>query len=159
MISARYFCVGQWIKRIVVAMAISALLLDAGIANANPVGDFFKRVGRSLEKAGKSQPPRRTRPANPAKKTTTGTDAQKQSGSPESPSPSPTPTFTPSVRAAVAAPEAKGGKRDAPFGIPVPGKKGLVTSPFSPDSYIDVRAFPPGSEVKDPYTGKVFRVP
>src|SRR6185503_11778770 len=129
----------QSTKRIVVAVAAFALVLDAGIANANPVGDFFKRVGRSLEKAGKPQPTRRTRSANTSKKTT---DTQKQSG-PEAQSPSPVPTFTPSVRTAVAAPESKGGKRDAPFGIPVPGRRGLVTSPFSPDNYIDVHAFPP----------------
>jgi hypothetical protein len=54
----------------------------------------------------------------------------------------------------------KNGKGDLPYGIPVPGKQGLVTSPFSPDSgYIDVRSFPPGTEVKDPYTGKTFLTP
>jgi hypothetical protein len=54
----------------------------------------------------------------------------------------------------------KNGKSDLPYGIPVPGKQGLVTSPFSPDSgYIDVRSFPPGTEVKDPYTGKSFLTP
>jgi hypothetical protein len=36
----------------------------------------------------------------------------------------------------------------------------LVTSPFSPDSgYIDVRSFPPGTEVRDPYTDKTFLTP
>ncbi|HEY3038287.1 MAG TPA: hypothetical protein VGJ66_06095 [Pyrinomonadaceae bacterium] len=54
----------------------------------------------------------------------------------------------------------KNRKGDLPYGIPVPGKQGLVTSPFSPDSgYIDVRSFPPGTEVKDPYTGKSFLTP
>jgi hypothetical protein len=54
----------------------------------------------------------------------------------------------------------KNPRSDLPYGIPVPGKQGLVTSPFSPDSgYIDVRSFPPGTEVKDPYTGKSFLTP
>ncbi|MGB9474504.1 MAG: hypothetical protein WCE87_05470 [Candidatus Udaeobacter sp.] len=54
----------------------------------------------------------------------------------------------------------KNSKGDLPYGIPVPGKQGLVTSPFSPDSgYIDVRSFPPGTEVRDPYTGKTFLTP
>jgi hypothetical protein len=47
-----------------------------------------------------------------------------------------------------------------PYGIPVPGQKGMVTSPYSPEgNYIDVSGFAPGSAVKDPYTGKIFLVP
>ena len=46
------------------------------------------------------------------------------------------------------------------YGKQVPGKPGFVTSPHSPYSgYVDVRGFPPGTEVKDPYTGKIFLVP
>lgn len=49
---------------------------------------------------------------------------------------------------------------DLPYGTPVPGKQGFVTSPFSPNSgYIDVRGFAPSTPVKDPYTGKVFLTP
>ena len=43
--------------------------------------------------------------------------------------------------------------------IPVPGKPHLVESPYSPGKYIDVEGFPPGTEVKDPYTDKIFLVP
>jgi len=51
-------------------------------------------------------------------------------------------------------------KGDLPYGIPVPGHKGMVTSPYLPEgNYIDVSAFAPGSAVKDPYTGKIFLVP
>ena len=50
--------------------------------------------------------------------------------------------------------------RDLHYGTPVPGKPGFVTSPHSPTAgYVDVRGFPPGSEVKDPYSGKIFLVP
>jgi hypothetical protein len=50
--------------------------------------------------------------------------------------------------------------RDLPYGTPVPGKPGFVTSPHSQTAgYVDVRGFPPGSEVKDPYSGKIFLVP
>jgi len=46
------------------------------------------------------------------------------------------------------------------YGTPVPGKRGLVVSPFAPDSgYVDVTGFSPGSEVEDPYTGRVFLTP
>lgn len=51
-------------------------------------------------------------------------------------------------------------KKDYPYAQPVPGKQGFVTSPYAPYSgYVDVRGFPPGTEVKDPYTQKVFLVP
>ena len=50
-------------------------------------------------------------------------------------------------------------KGDFPYGIPVPGKPHLVESPYSPGKYIDVEGFPPGTEVKDPYTDKIFLVP
>ena len=49
---------------------------------------------------------------------------------------------------------------DFRYGMPVPGKKGFVTSPYSPDSgYIDVRGFQPGTPVKDPYSGKIILTP
>jgi hypothetical protein len=50
-------------------------------------------------------------------------------------------------------------KGDFPYGIPVPNKPHLVESPFSPGKYVDVEGFAPGTEVKDPYTGKIFLVP
>ncbi len=46
------------------------------------------------------------------------------------------------------------------YGTPVPGKAGFVTSPHAPYAgYVDVRGFPPNTEVKDPYSGKIFLVP
>ncbi len=48
-----------------------------------------------------------------------------------------------------------------PWGIPIEGKPGYIRSPFSPTAgQIDVRGFPPGTEVKDPYNpGKLIMVP
>ncbi len=49
---------------------------------------------------------------------------------------------------------------DIPYAKPVPGKPGFVFSPYDQyKGYIDVRGFPPGTEVKDPYSGKSFLVP
>jgi hypothetical protein len=57
-------------------------------------------------------------------------------------------------------PATKNLRRDLPYGIPVPNKPGFVTSPYSPkQGLVDVRGFPSGTEVKDPYSGKVFLTP
>ena len=46
------------------------------------------------------------------------------------------------------------------FGKPVPGKPGYVTSPFAPDAgYVDLRGFASGTEVRCPYTNRVFLTP
>ena len=63
---------------------------------------------------------------------------------------------TESAPAPTAPPTAKG---DYPYGVPVPGKPGFVRSPYSPDKMTDVRGYAPGTEVKDPYTQKIFLVP
>ena len=59
-----------------------------------------------------------------------------------------------------AAAPTKAAKGDYPYGVPVPDKPGFVKSPFAPDQgLVDVRGFPPGTEVKDPFTNKIFLVP
>lgn len=60
----------------------------------------------------------------------------------------------------VTAPPQPAATGDLKYGTPVPGKPGYVTSPFAPGSgYVDVRGFPPGTEVRCPYTQKIFLVP
>jgi hypothetical protein len=59
-----------------------------------------------------------------------------------------------------AVPEAPKSVGEIPYAKPVPGKPGFVFSPYDQyKGYIDVRGFPPGTEVKDPYSGKSFLVP
>ena len=51
-------------------------------------------------------------------------------------------------------------REDLPYGIPIPGKKGYVYSPYGEtQQQVDVTDIPTGTKVKCPYTGKVFRVP
>ena len=66
----------------------------------------------------------------------------------------------PVVRTAASVPPTKRPRRDLPYGIPVPNKPGFVTSPYAPKSgYVDVRGFSSDTEVKDPYTGRIFLTP
>lgn len=79
----------------------------------------------------------------PSRSPTPGTGARKTAKA--KPSPSPTGAAT-----ALQFPVAK----------PVPGRPGLVFSPFDPQgAYIDVSGYAPGSKVKDPDTQKIFIVP
>jgi hypothetical protein len=149
------------------SLPLVALFCFSGLsANADPVGDFFKKVGQSVSKAFQPRPT-----PNPAEKKTKRVSRRPTSAQPNHMTASPTPLEQPpnlvneekipvvTVQRASAVPAEKA-KGDMPYGIPVPGHKGMVTSPYSPDgNYVDVSAFPSGSAVRDPYTGKIFLVP
>ena len=160
--------INRFVRSRWVSLPVTALfLLSAQCVDADPVGEFFKKVGQSVSKAFQPRPTpnpteKKTKRAahRPGSRNSTATEA--------SPTPLDQPTnlvkeenVTPTVvvsRAAAVPPEkAKG---DMPYGIPVPGHKGMVTSPYLPEgNYVDVSAFAPGSAVRDPYTGKIFLVP
>ena len=133
-------------------LAVALLFLCGRSANADPVGDFFKKLGQSISKAFQPHPTPR-----PTRKSTRPGAAPTSLGEPSKPPKEE--KLAPTALPASAAPADKA-KGDMPYGIPVPGQKGMVTSPYLPEgNYIDVSAFVPGSAVKDPYTGKIFRVP
>ena len=145
----------RWISLLVAAL----FLLSGHRANADPMGDFFKKLGQSISKAFQPQPtPRPTRKTRQAGSRESNVVETGPSAPEESPKPAKE-EITRTVLPASAAPAEKA-RGDMPYGIPVPGRKGMVISPYLPEgNYIDVRAFAPGSAVKDPYTGKIFRVP
>jgi hypothetical protein len=150
------------LRPILILLTATALFAAVPDVHAGSVGDFFKALGNSIAHPGqKKKPP----PKTPQNKKSTTKGNEQAADLPPAPVPVPTPTPTvaasqpPPVRLA-SAPTTKSAKRDIPYGIPVPNKPGFVTSPYSPKSgYVDVRGFPSGTEVKDPYSGKIFLTP
>lgn len=139
-------------------LSIIALALSGPPAVANPLGDFFKKVGHSISKLNRSSPPKTARKAsdgdqkkeNPASK-----EAVKSATSATIPTPAPL-----EIRPATIAPASVERPRDLPYGVAVPNRPGLVTSPYAPnEGFVDVRAFPSSTEVMDPFTGKIFLTP
>jgi hypothetical protein len=149
-------------RRFVLFLSIIAFALAEPCVAANPVGDFFKRIGRSISNLGKSPTPTPT-PRRPREETQRGNTVaeKKDMQNPPSATPFVTPTPTPmEIRPATIAPPDRGRSRDLPYGVAVPNRPGLVTSPYAPnEGFVDVRAFPKSTEVMDPFTGKVFLTP
>ena len=148
-------------------LVIALLFLSGFFVNAGPVGDFFKKVGQSISKPLQREPepphqPQATPP--PSTKTARATRRSTSRATPSAvaqPSqPAKEEEHTGAVRR-VSAADMEKIKADLPYGVPVPGRKGMVTSPYLPEDgkYIDVTDFASGSVVKDPYTGKFFLVP
>jgi hypothetical protein len=134
---------------------IFTLFTQTEVAEAGPFHDFFRALRSSIaHPEQKSRPHRSSRkehnetpPSDAANSQTTG---HQVAGPPDG--------HNVRVAKATSAPEQEWS--NLPYGTPVPGKQGLVTSPFSPENgYIDVHGFPPGTPVQDPYTGKIFLTP
>jgi hypothetical protein len=148
-------------------LVIALFFLSEPFVNAGPVGDFFKKVGQSVSKPFQPQPqstpPQPAKTPHPARRSTSRATPAAAATSPavDQPSqPSKEEEVTRTVRS-VSAADVEKIKAGLPYGIPVPGRKGMVTSPYTPEEgkYVDVTGFASGSLVKDPYTGKFFLVP
>jgi hypothetical protein len=152
-------------KRLLIFVTAVVLFGLADSAGAGSIGDFFKALGNSL--AHPSQKKSKPRDSKMAKKRTKTKETVTEADYPPEPTATPMALATPTatiqqlpVRVASLPAQSRNSKRDVPYAIPVPNKPGFVTSPFAPkQGLVDVRGFPSGTEVIDPYTGKVFLTP
>ncbi len=152
-------------------LVISLLFLSGPFVNAGPVGDFFKKVGQSISKPLQREPEPQPQPMQPqpvktahASRRSTSRAAPAAAATPRPDAQPPQPPKGEESAAPVrrvSAADIEKAKAELPYGVPVPGRKGMVTSPYNPENgkYIDVTDFASGSVVKDPYTGKFFLVP
>jgi hypothetical protein len=152
-------------------VVIALLFLSESFVNAGPMRDFFKKVGQSISKPLQREPQSqfqamRAQPAktpHPTRRPTSRPAPSAAETSPAAAQPSNAPKEEESTGTArsLSAADIEKVKAGLPYGIPVPGRKDMVTSPYTPEEgkYVDVTGFASGSVVKDPYTEKLFLVP
>ena len=144
------------IRRFFLILAVVYFSLGQNLATAGPL-DFFKRVRDSIAHARHRHSARQTIPTKRENSTSRNNDGATTRNDLRPP-PLVEAEEPPPVASSV--PPTERSRTDFPYGIPVPNKPGFVTSPYSPKSgYVDIRGFPSGTEVKDPYTGKIFITP
>jgi hypothetical protein len=153
-------------------LVIPLLFLGGSLVNAGPFGDFFKKVGQSISKPLQREPegqpaPQSTRPPaktshttrRPSSRAASSATATPSEGAQSSQATKEEESAAPVRRLSAA--EMEKMKAALPYGVPVPGRKGMVSSPYLPEDgkYIDVTDLASGAIARDPYTGKFFRVP
>ena len=141
-------------SKILLILLVGEISFGLSVAQAGPL-DFFRRIRDSI-----AHPRHHQR--MPTKTQSKGDNGTKRNDvrPPELKEPEATETPEPVTTRTASSVPAQRRRTDLPYGVPVPNKPGFVISPYSPNAgYVDIRGFPTGAEVEDPYTGKVFITP
>jgi hypothetical protein len=152
-------------------LVIAFFFFGGSLVMAGPVGDFFKKIGQSVSKPLRPEPQAPPQPTHP-QPAKTPHPTRRSTSRAASAAAATTPAVAEQSHSAkqeessgtprnVSAADIEKIKAGLPYGVPVPGRKGMVTSPYTPEEgkYVDVTGLTSGSVVKDPYTGKFFLVP
>jgi hypothetical protein len=142
--------------KILLILLVGQVSFGLSVAQAGPL-DFFRRIRDSIAHPRHQQ---RTPAKTQSKGDNRATVKRNDVRPPELKEPEATETPEPVTTRTASSVPTQRPRTDLPYGVPVPNKPGFVISPYSPNAgYVDIRGFPTGAEVKDPYTGKVFITP
>jgi len=144
-------------SKIFLILLVGQISFGLSSAQAGPF-DFLRRIRESITHPRHHQ---RTPPSTQSKRDNGPTVKRNDLRPPELKEPEATESPEPATtRTASSVAPGQRPRTDLPYGVPVPNKPGFVISPYSPNTgYVDIRGFPSGTEVKDPFTGKVFITP
>ena len=154
---------------VIITIFVVAILFTSPRLSAGPI-DFLKRVGHSIDRANRRAQAAHRTAERRARKAATNEATQRSYDTNQPQEFAPTRGSQPGAQrvaerkhpsgASASSAPAKVALADLPYGVPVPNRPGFVVSPYSPGGgYVDIQGYPSGSPVKDPYTGKIFRVP
>ena len=152
--------VNRFSTRLILTLSVLTFLSFGDVIQAGSLGAFLRAFAHS-HRHHRSHSSNRERPElNSQPEMNNGQSHNVNAAVTPPVAPSVAPTRAPVESGTHIPPVTQDVNRNLPFGIPVPNKEGIVKSPYAPNrGFVDVRGFPGGTEVKDPYTGKVFLTP
>src|SRR5205085_10801647 len=152
--------VNRLLTRLLLTLSVIGFLSFSDTIEAGSLGAFLRAFGLS-HRHHRSHSSNRARPEIGDQPLANDSESHRVNAAVRPPvAPSVAPTSAPVEAGTHVSSLTRDANHNFPLGIPVPNKEGIVKSPYAPNrGFVDVRGFPGGTEVKDPYTGKVFLTP
>ena len=152
--------VSRFLTRLLLTLSVIGFLSFSDTIEADSLGAFLRAFGHS-HRHHRSHSGTRERQEISGQPETNNSESPRASVAVTPPAaPSVAPTRAPVESGTHISSVTRDANHNFPVAIPVPNKEGIVKSPYAPNrGFVDVRGFPGGTEVKDPYTGKVFLTP
>jgi hypothetical protein len=145
---------------LLLTLSVIGFLSFGDVIEAGSLGAFLRALGHSHRHHRSDSGNRERQEMSGQPETSHGQSRRVNAAVTPPPAPSVAPTKVPVESGTHISSFTRDVDHNFPFGIPVPNKEGIVKSPYAPNrGFVDVRGFPSGTEVKDPYTGKVFLTP